>query len=115
VGLLERSQDELLDILAFIAGVSVSLLRVGVGATAHEGPIASALSFNMRSWFVPRADNYFGRVSRMRILAAIDEATGSHAPALEKLKKAELANRAAQLVSETTWLPEPLRTTPKAA
>lgn len=100
---------------AIIAGVSVSLLRVGVGATAHEGPLASALSFNMRSWFVPGADNYFGRVSRTRILAAVDEATGSHAPALEKLKKAELANRAAQLVSETTWLPAPLRMNPKAA
>jgi ParB family chromosome partitioning protein len=112
---LERSHDELLNVLAFIAGLSVSLLRTGVGATAHEGPLASALSFNMRSWFAPGADNYFGRVSRTRILAAVDEATGSHAPALEKLKKAELATRASQLVAETTWLPEPLRTSPKAA
>jgi ParB family chromosome partitioning protein len=63
----------------------------------------------MGNWFVPTAENYFSRVNRAQILAAIDEANGSHAPALEKLKKSELAVRAEQLLAGTSWLPEPLR------
>jgi hypothetical protein len=42
-------------------------------------------------------------------LAAIDETKGSHAPALYKLKKAELAAHAEALVVGTGWLPAPLR------
>lgn len=49
------------------------------------------------------------RISRTQILAAIDEAAGPHAPALEKLKKVELSSRAERLVTGTGWLPEPLR------
>jgi hypothetical protein len=45
---------------------------------------------------------------------AIDEAKGSYAPALEKLKKAELA-RAWDLVASTRSLPKLLRTESKAA
>jgi ParB family chromosome partitioning protein len=63
----------------------------------------------MGNWFNPTAGNYFGRVNRAQILSAIDEANGSHAPALEKLKKSELAVRAEALISGTSWLPEPLR------
>jgi len=43
------------------------------------------------------------------ILAAIDEAKGSHSPSLDKLKKAELAARAEMLVAGTGWLSAPLR------
>ena len=57
----------------------------------------------------PTAESYFGRVNSSQILAAIDEAKGEHAPALEKLKKARAAARAEKLVGKTSWLPEPLR------
>ena len=52
--------------------------------------------------------------NRTQILAAIVEAKGTHAPALAKLKKTELATRAASLVAGTGWLSEPLRLAPKA-
>jgi ParB family chromosome partitioning protein len=77
--------------------------------------LADALALDMRSRFVPGAENYFGRINRSGILAAIDEAKGSHAPALDKLKKAELAIRAQDLVANTNWLPEPMRATTVAA
>jgi hypothetical protein len=73
-----------------------------------------ALGLDMAAWFKPTAENYFGRVSRAQMLAAIDEARGCHAPVLAKLKKTELAARAESLVAETDWLPEPLRYAPKA-
>lgn len=71
--------------------------------------LANAVALDMTGWFTPTAENYFSRVSRAQILSAVDEAKGSHAPALEKLKKAELAERAENLLSGTGWLPAPIR------
>ena len=112
--LLARSRDELLDLLAFIAATSVDAVQrkgdlPNASRLVHTKALGHALQLDMSNWFAPSADNYFGRVNRAKILAAIDEANGSHAPALEKLKKSELATRAELLLAGTTWLPEPLR------
>lgn len=112
--LLGRSRDELLDLLAFIAAMAVDgVQRKGdtprSSRLVHANFLARSLQLDMTAWFKPTAESYFGRVTRTQILAAIDEANGSHAPALEKLKKSELAARAEQLVAGTAWLPEPLR------
>jgi ParB family chromosome partitioning protein len=112
--LLKQSRDELLDLLAFIAATCVdAVLRKGERADSSRlmdaNFLAGALGLDMTEWFKPTAEGYFSRISRSQILAAIDEATGSHAPALEKLKKSELAVRAEQLLAGTSWLPEPLR------
>jgi len=116
---LERSREELLRVLAFIAGSAVDAVQ-GKGESpdadrlTHGAKLAQALSLDMRVWFVPGAENYFGRLNRTGILAAIDEAQGAHAPGLEKLKKTELAQRAECLVANTGWLPVPFRV-PSAA
>lgn len=112
--LLARSREELLDLLAVIAATSVDAVqrktdRPDSSRLAHAQALARALQLDMGSWFKPTAENYFARVSRAQIIQAIDEAHGSHAPALEKLKKSELAARAEQLLAGTSWLPEPLR------
>lgn len=114
--MLARSRDELLDMLAFIAATSVDAMqrkneRADTARLAHADLLADALQLDMTRWFTPTAESYFGRVNRTQILAAIDEAIGSHAPALEKLKKAELASRAETLVAASSWLPAPLRIT----
>ncbi len=111
---LSRSRDELLDLLAFIAASSVDAVQrkgdlPNASRIVHARALGHALQLDMGNWFVPTAENYFSRVNRAQILAAIDEANGSHAPALEKLKKSELAVRAEQLLAGTSWLPEPLR------
>lgn len=111
---LERSRDELLQLLAFVAAKSVDAIqhkadRPNSGRLKHAESLAIALGLDMTHWFRPTAETYFGRVSRTQILAAIDEAKGDHAPSLDKLKKAELAARAEQLLAGTGWLPEPLR------
>jgi ParB family chromosome partitioning protein len=112
--LLARSRDELLDLLASIAATSVDAVQrkgdlPNASRLAHARALGHALQLDMGNWFAPSAENYFGRLNRAQILAAIDEANGSHAPALEKLKKSELALRAEQLLAGTSWLPEPLR------
>ena len=112
--LLARSREELLDLLAVIAATSVDAVqrkldRSDSSRLSHAQALARALQLEMGNWFEPTAENYFARVSRAQIIQAIDEAHGSHAPALEKLKKSELAVRAEQLLAGTAWLPEPMR------
>jgi len=111
---LARTTDELLSLLAFVAGSAVDGVRrkgdrTGGDRLAHADRLAEALNLDMTAWYVPTAEGYFARISRADILAAIDEAKGEHAPSLEKLKKAELAARAETLVAGTGWLPMPLR------
>jgi ParB family chromosome partitioning protein len=59
----------------------------------------------------PTVENYLGRVSKQRILAAVREAKGEPAAQLiDHLKKTEMAKEAERLLADTGWLPEPLRT-----
>ena len=59
----------------------------------------------------PTVDNYFGRVTKARIVEAVREAKGETAAQLiEHLKKSEMAVRAEGLLAGSSWLPEPLRT-----
>jgi ParB family chromosome partitioning protein len=59
----------------------------------------------------PTVDNYFGRVTKARILQAVREAKGEQAAGLiDHLKKGEMAERAQDLLAGSGWLPEPLRT-----
>ncbi len=111
---LARSQDELLNVLAFLAGYSVDcVMRKGQSGQSarmiHADSLVAALSLDMTDWYTPTAQGFFNRINRAAILSAIDEAKGNHAPALEKLKKSELAVRAEQMIAGTGWLPEPLR------
>ena len=92
---LARSRDELLDVLAYVAATSVNAIqsksdRRDTPRLVHADALAQALKLDMTAYFTPTAESYFARVSKTQILAAIDEAKGSHAPALDKLKKAEL-------------------------
>lgn len=58
----------------------------------------------------PTADNYFGRVTKPRILQAVREAKGEHSVQLiDHLKKGDMAREAERLLDGTGWLPEPLR------
>jgi len=63
----------------------------------------------------PTADNYFGRVTKARIVEAVREAKGDAAAQLiEHLKKSAMAVRAEELLAGSGWIPEPLRTPGRA-
>jgi ParB family chromosome partitioning protein len=81
-------------------------------AMAHADALAASLSLDLAAaGWTPTVDNFLGRVTKPRILAAVAEAKGDAAAArIEHLKKAEMAREAEQLLSATGWLPEPLRT-----
>ncbi len=56
-------------------------------------------------------DNYLGRVTKARIMAAVDEAKGSDvANRVATMKKGDMAKEAERLLEGSGWLAEPLRT-----
>jgi ParB family chromosome partitioning protein len=90
------------------------LLRPGTGARAlaHADRIAEAVGLDMvKAGWTPTVDNYFGRVTKARILGAVREAKGhGQAQLIGHLKKGEMAEKAQELLAGSGWLPEPLRT-----
>jgi ParB family transcriptional regulator, chromosome partitioning protein len=91
----------------------------GSGVTAHglqrrldqADRLARAVNLDMAEiGWRPTVDNYFGRVTKSRILEAVREAKGDGAMQLiDHLKKSEMAKEAERLLEDTRWLPEPLR------
>ncbi len=81
-------------------------------ALAHADRLAEALDLDMvAAGWAPTVANYFGRVTKARILGAVREASGKRAAQLiDHLKKGEMAEKAEALLADSGWLPEPLRT-----
>ena len=80
-------------------------------ALAHADRLAEAVNLDMAANWTPTAANYFGRVTKARIVDAVREVRGdASADRIAHLKKAEMAERAETLLAGTGWLPEPLRT-----
>jgi ParB family chromosome partitioning protein len=79
---------------------------------AHADRLAEAVSLDVAAaGWTPTVDNFFGRVTKARILDAVREVKGdARADAIRHLKKGEMAEHAEQLLSRSGWLPEPLRT-----
>jgi ParB family chromosome partitioning protein len=81
-------------------------------AIAHADRLAQAAALDMAAvGWRPTVDNYLGRVTKGRILQAVSEARGdTAAERIRPFKKADMANAAEELLADTGWLPEPLRT-----
>ena len=64
----------------------------------------------MAQWWQPTVTGYLGRVSKTLIIEAVTEAKGEAAAEnLASMKKGDLADRAAELLTGTGWLPAMLR------
>ena len=84
----------------------------GVQQRIHEADrLARATGLNMvEVGWRPTVDNYFGRVTKPRILDAVREAKGEEtAQLINHLKKPDMAKEAERLLADSGWLPEPLR------
>ena len=81
-------------------------------AIAHADRLARVLSLDIAATgWAPTVDNFFGRVTKARIVEAVREAKGAEqAKRIEQLKKGDMAQAAEQMLSGSGWLPEPLRT-----
>jgi len=81
-------------------------------ALSHADRIGEAVKLDVgAAGWSPTATNYFGRVTKARIVEAVREAKGEAAAQLiEPLKKSAMAVRAEELLAGSGWIPEPLRT-----
>jgi putative transposase len=81
-------------------------------ALAHADLLATCLHLDMAAvGWQPTVDTYFGRVTKARILQAVQEAKGEAAARMiDHLKKPEMASAAEKLLADSSWLPAPLRT-----
>ena len=88
---LNQDQSVLIDLLTFCAACSINAVqtksdRPEDDRLAHAGELAAALQIDMKAYFTPTAENYFSRIGKPQILAAIQAAKGQPpAPAWEKL------------------------------
>lgn len=112
---LEQDQSTLLDLLAHCAACTVNAVqtkqdRPGNARLRAADTLAAALSLDMAQWFTPTAANFFTRVGRTTVIAAMAEAKGTPAKrSWDKLKKPALAALAEREIAGTGWLPPPLK------
>jgi ParB family chromosome partitioning protein len=86
--------------------------RTVSGRIEHSHILARAADLDMvAAGWTATTDNYLGRVTKARILAAVEEAKGAEVSArLTGLKKPEMAKEAERLLADSGWLAEALRT-----
>jgi ParB family transcriptional regulator, chromosome partitioning protein len=86
-------------------------------ALVHADRLSDALDLDLvAAGWTPTVDNYLGRVTKARIVAAVSEACGDQtAQSIAHLKKGEMAESAQALLASSGWLPEALRTPRHAA
>jgi ParB family chromosome partitioning protein len=78
---------------------------------AQADRLARAVDLDMATaGWKPTVGNYLGRVTKPRILEAVQEGAGARAAGLiDHLKKSDMAKEAERLLADTGWLPEPFR------
>lgn len=86
--------------------------RTVTARIAHSHILAREIGLDMvAAGWTATVDNYLGRVTKPRMLIAVEEARGAEAAGrLAGLKKPEMAKAAEELLAASGWLAEPLRT-----
>lgn len=107
------TNDERADLFSHCVSLSLDAIHgnQGRGSNAqHADQLAEAVSLDMAaSGWESTSDNYFGRVNKDQILAALKEAAPTKVAYIEHLKKAVMAQEAERLIKDTGWLPPLLR------
>jgi ParB family transcriptional regulator, chromosome partitioning protein len=108
--LLELPLEELLNLMAFCVADNVSALEQREDRNKAGDELAQALGFEFADWWTPTADNYFGQISKARMVEVVTEAVSAEvAQPLQAMKKAEAAKAAEQAVGGARWIPKFLR------
>ncbi|WP_074975792.1 ParB/RepB/Spo0J family partition protein [Nitrosospira multiformis] len=109
--LLEQSQQDLLDLLAFCTAVSVNTVSERESTPPQEvTALMTALNLDMADWWKPTSGNYLSHVSKDRILSVVAEAVSTErANLMRNLRKEQLVRKADEELSDSRWLPENLK------
>ena len=111
VWLLDQSQQDLLELLAFCTATSISTVSGRENAPSKEiGALMTALNLDMADWWEATGENYLSYVSKDRILTIVAEAVSpQHAQSMNGFKKGDLVWHAEQALSGLRWLPDNLK------
>jgi ParB family chromosome partitioning protein len=109
--LLTWDQAEVIALLTYCVGLSLDAVRCQAGMDGKVGgelvSVENALEFNLRDWWQPTKENYFGRISKEQMseaLTAIEK--DAQAASVLKMKKGDAAHLAAVEIGQTRWVPE---------
>lgn len=112
--LLTLPQDELIELLALCASLTVTAMP-GVGNATAVAALAESVGLDMADWWEPTATSYLNHVSKAHIAQALKEADASAAgDGLQLMKKDALVAEAASRLEGKRWLPQALRGKPQA-
>ena len=120
-----QDDDTRMELLAHCVGYGINALHErpnpygGTGVSAHGLKLRMAqaerlarvtgLDMVTAGWR-PTVGNYFGRVTKARIVQAVREGAGERsAQLIDHMKKGDMAKEAERLLSDSGWLPEPFR------
>lgn len=123
--------DSRLDLLAHCVSYGINALYErpnpysGSGVSEHGLEVrmrqaerlarATGLDMVAAGWR-PTVGNYFGRVTKARIVEAVREGAGERAAQfIDHMKKGDMAKEAERLLADSGWLPEPLRSAESAS
>ncbi|MBL8372044.1 MAG: ParB/RepB/Spo0J family partition protein [Burkholderiaceae bacterium] len=103
--LLDKSQEELVQLLALCTAPAVDVVTPRATASQPGAELSEALGLDMAAWWKPTADSYFQHVSKAAILNAVAQFAPNEVPRLSKLKKAEISQEAERLAEGSGWMP----------
>jgi len=111
--LLEQSQQDLLDLLAFCTAVSVNTVSERESTPSQEViALMTALNLDMADWWEATGESYLSHVSKDRLLTIVAQAVSpEHAQRMNGLKKGDLVRQAEQVLSGIKWLPDHFKVT----
>ncbi|ODT85624.1 MAG: hypothetical protein ABS69_00665 [Nitrosomonadales bacterium SCN 54-20] len=96
---MEKSQQDLLELLAYCTATSINTVSGKENAPSDEvAALMTALNLDMADWWEATVENYLSHVPKDRILAIVAEAVSPpHAQSMNGLKKVDLARQAEQV------------------
>jgi ParB family transcriptional regulator, chromosome partitioning protein len=114
------SDAERLDLLAHCVSLTANAIRAPRQchgeSEAHAAILAREIGLDMTAYWQPTATNYFGKVSKERIVQAVREGASEQAARnIVAKRKSDMAEAAETLLSGKGWLPALLRQSPDKA
>lgn len=114
--LITLPQHERADLFAHCTSLTINAVREPHRRDSerlrHADQLASMLQLDVKqAGFTPTVENYFGRITKARIIEDVTAAKGEQtARLIEHLKKPDMASEAQRLIADTDWLPQLLIT-----
>lgn len=99
-----------MEMMAFCVASTLDATQQREGGNPQFVTLAQGLKLDMSKWWKATASDYFGHVSKERMVAVVTQAVSPEAAVpLDKMKKAAAAEAAERAVANVTWLPEAMR------